>query len=135
MSRERVLAWLLILALILCHGVYGSMHLTHDPLVSPAMESGDHAASSHSVHATHETSASARDKEPVPHHGGMSAEYFAVFLTLVFGLIYSVFLFLRSAKTSPTLAASLRAKAFLPIEVFRPPARDLTLARLQVFRL
>lgn len=124
-SRDRVLAGLLVLALLLCHGVFGSMHLSHDSPVAPsAMEGGGHAG--------HHGAAAGQDGNAMPHHGGMAPEYFAVFLAVFFG---SVFLLLRSKPAVSARGASLRSFILSRTVLLHPPARGPTLPYLQVFRL
>ncbi len=134
-SNGRITAILLILALLLCHGVFGSMHLSHDPLATPPeMESG--AAVVHSGHASHhgvhETLVEHDDGGSASHHGVMAPEYFAVFVALFFG---SVFLLLRSKMYVFARKAPFHSKILPRPAVFRPPARGPTLPYLQVFRL
>lgn len=135
--RGRVIAGVLVFALLLCHGVFGSMHLSHDPLATPPeTESGTHATASHSGHASHHGVHEAlveHDGGSASHDGsGMAPEYFAAFLALVFG---SVFLLLRSKMSVFARSAPFRSKVFPRPAVFRPPARGPTLPYLQVFRL
>ncbi|CAN5553688.1 MAG: hypothetical protein M3494_13540 [Actinomycetota bacterium] len=129
--RGRVVAGTLVLALLLCHGVFGSMHLAHGPLAAPPAEteSGAHAHANH--HGGHETIVAHGDGGSVSHHG-MAPEYFAVFVALLFG---AVFLLLRSKMRVFAWKASFRSKVLPRPAVFRAPATGPTLPRLQVFRL
>ena len=117
----------LVGALLLCHGVFGALHLC---------STTEHAASADS-HLTHDRHASSEagantNEHPVCHllH---AAAYYAVFLAaflwLVFGLLLLKGARLWSTSTAP--AASLRR--FGPVVLHLP--RGPTLPVLQMFRL
>ena len=117
----------LIGALLLCHGVFGALHLC---------STTEHAASadSHLTHDHHASSeAGANTNEHSVCHLLHAAAYYAVFLAaflwLVFGLLLLKGARLWSTSTAP--AASFRR--FGPVVLHLP--RGPTLPVLQVFRL
>jgi len=123
----RLVILCLVGALLLCHGVFGALHLcsTTEPAAS---------ADSHLTHDHHDSSeAGANTNEHSVCHLLHAAAYYAVFLAaflwLVFGLLLLKGARLWSTSTAP--AASFRR--FEPV-VLHPP-RGPTLPVLQVFRL
>ena len=126
-GKGRLAILCLVGALLLCHGLFGALHLcstTEHPASADSHLTHDHHASSEAGANTTE--------HPVCHllH---AAAYYAVFLAaflwLVFGLLLLKGARLWSTSTAP--AASFRR--FEPV-VLHPP-RGPTLPVLQVFRL
>jgi len=123
-SRGRLLALLLVGTLLLCHGVFGVLHLCSD--------------SSTSVHQDHEhlplvDGAVGAHEHPSCHL--MGAEYFAVLLATFLGLILSLLL-KGSRLWGRTIAAPRPSSPCFPLVVLHPPrGGPLKLPILQVFRL
>ena len=121
----RHLSVLLIGTLLLCHGVFGALHLVCDPLEWCA------GAAQHS--AEHQTAAGAGDAHEHPTGHDVSTAYFAVVALGLLGLIL---------KLLPKCAAGLRiwlgtrwpAVLRQVPAVLRPPPTP-TLPVLEVFRL
>src|SRR5215213_3981446 len=126
-GKGRLAILCLVGALLLCHGVFGALHLC---------STMEHAASADS-HLTHDHHASSEARANTNEHSVChllhAAAYYAVFLAaflwLVFGLLLLKGARLWSTSTAP--AASFRR--FEPV-VLHPP-RGPTLPVLQVFRL
>jgi hypothetical protein len=113
MTRGGVLAVFLILALILCHGVYGAGHQ-----LAPAYEAhGGHSAHEHGGEGTH----------PAGHLSGMV--YAAVLL--VFFIAAASMKFVRAELGILNTQSSMRVS---PPDILQLP-RGPTLGFLQVFRL
>jgi hypothetical protein len=117
----------LVGALLLCHGLFGALHLcsTTEPAAS---------ADSHLTHDHHASSEAGANTNEHPlchllHAAAYYAVFLAAFLWLVFGLLLLKGARLWSTSTAP--AASFRR--FEPV-VLHPP-RGPTLPVLQVFRL
>jgi hypothetical protein len=117
----------LVGALLLCHGLFGALHLcsTTEPAAS---------ADSHLTHDHHASSEAGANTNEHPlchllHAAAYYAVFLAAFLWLVFGLLLRKGTRLWSTSTAP--AASFRR--FGPV-VLHPP-RGPTLPVLQVFRL
>ncbi|MDQ3660356.1 MAG: hypothetical protein M3454_04710 [Actinomycetota bacterium] len=122
-TREKITLLLLAGALLLCHGVFGSLHLL---CASPGCSDGvRHAAEHHSAVGT------AGDTHEHPTGHATSTEYFAVVAGLL-GLLVS----LLSKGRWLEIWLGLRRAAVLrwAVAVFRPP-RAPTSPVLQVFRL
>src|SRR5215203_7368884 len=126
-GKVRLAILLLVGTLLLCHGVFGALHLC---------STTEHAAStdSHLAHDHHTSlEAGANTDEHTMchllHAAAYSAVFLAAFLWLVFGLLLLKGARLWSTSTAP--AASFRR--FGPV-VLHPP-RGPTLPVLQVFRL
>jgi hypothetical protein len=121
----RLLSALLIGSLLLCHGVFGALHLVCDPL-QWCIGGAQHSAE-------HQTAAGAVDAHEHPTGHGGSTAYFAV---VALGLLVLILRLL------PKCAAGLRiwlgtpwtAVLRLVPAVLRPPPTP-TLPVLQVFRL
>jgi hypothetical protein len=121
----RHLSVLLIGTLLLCHGVFGALHLVCDPL-EWCMGGAQHSAE-------HQTAAGAGDAQVHPTGHDVSTAYFAVVVLGLLGFIL---------KLLPKCAAGLRIwlgtlwPEFLRRvpAVLRPPPTP-TLPVLQVFRL
>lgn len=121
----RHLSVLLIGTLLLCHGVFGALHLVCDPLEWCA------GGAQHSTE--HHTAAGAGDAHEHPTGHSVSTAYFAVFALGLLGLILRLL---------PKCAAGLRiwlgtrwpAVLRRVPAVLRPPPTP-TLPVLQVFRL
>ncbi len=121
-SRGRLLALLLVGTLLLCHGVFGVMHLC----------SASHASTSHGHEHHSPTDAGAGVQEHVACHLMDVAHYFAVFLAALLGLV--LWLLLKGARLWGRVTAPLVFYRRLRPPVFHPP-RGPTLPVLQVFRL
>ena len=123
--RTRPLSVLIIGTILLCHGVFGALHLVCDPLEWCA------GGAQHS--AEHQTAAGAVDAHEHPTGHDVSTPYFAVVALGLLGLIL---------KLLPKCAAGLRiwlgtrwpAVLRRVPAVLRPPPTP-TLPDLQVFRL
>jgi hypothetical protein len=121
----RHLSVLLIGTLLLCHGVFGALHLVCDPL-EWCIGGAQHSAE-------HQTAAGAGDAHEHPTGHDVSTAYFAVVALGLLGLIL---------KLLPKCAAGLRiwlgtrwpGVLRLGPAVLRPPPTP-TLPVLQVFRL
>jgi hypothetical protein len=120
----RHLSALLIGSLLLCHGVFGALHLVCDPLEWCA-------GAQHS--AEHETAAGAGDTHEYPTGHDVSTAYFAVvalgLLVLILRLLPKCAAGLRIWLGTPWTAVLRRVPA-----VLRPPPTP-TPPVLQVFRL
>lgn len=117
--RGRLLALLLVGAILVCHGVFGALHLCSSPQT--------HLHQEH-VHPAVEEGMGAHDEDSSCH--ALGADYFAVLLTafLVLGLL------LEGARSwISVVAPSTVGRRFTPV-VLHPP-RGPTLPVLQVFRL
>jgi hypothetical protein len=121
-TSERLLALLAIWALLLCHGVFGALHLIPDPVLQP-IAAGEHATTHH-LSGAH---GGAPEERPVPHH--TDVEYFAVLLGTLLGALYLWLLLL-----SDWVFTTRRFVGSPPATVFNLP-RGPTLPFLQVLRL
>jgi hypothetical protein len=120
-SKGKLLALLLVGTLLMCHGVFGALHLCSAPLV-PAHQDHEHPPPAEKEMVAHEHS--------LCHLAG--ADYFAVLFTAFLGLILG--LLLKGAGPRVSVIAPLTAgRRFTPV-VLHPP-RGPTLPLLQVFRL
>jgi hypothetical protein len=125
-TRERFLPLLLVGALLLCHGVFGALHLVCDPLelcAGGAEHTEEHQPAAEAAGGTHE--------HPTGHATGTA--YFAV--VIIVGLLG---LLLRLLSKGDRLRTGL-GRRWPPMlrrasVVFRPP-RAPTSPVLQVFRL
>jgi hypothetical protein len=121
----RHLSVLLIGTLLLCHGVFGALHLVCDPL--------EWCAGSAQHSAEHQTAAGAGDAHEHPTGHDVSTAYFAVvavgLLSLILRLLPKGAAGLRIWLGTLWLAVLRRVPA-----VLRPPPTP-TLPVLQVFRL
>ncbi len=121
--RRRILAFLLVGVLLLCHGVYGVVHLC--------------SASPFSAHQGHEhpdsmeTGMVAHDRHPECHQAGAS-QYFAVLFAAFLGLaLWLLFKGIRAcAKAVAPFVVDRRLRPLVP-----HPPRDPTLPVIQVFRM
>jgi len=122
-SKGRQLALLLVGTMLLCHGIYGVLHLCSTPTAH--------------VHQTHEhpsfaDGTAAGHDHPECHLTG--AEYFAVLFTAFLGLVLG--LLLKGARLWWGRVASFRlSKPYLPPLISHPPRGPTNLPVLQVFRL
>ncbi len=125
--RAKVLALLLAGTLLVCHGVFGALHLCPTP-------HGTGAAVQHAGHAHSSPGAggSAHDHQACDLMHADS--YYAVFLVGLLGL--TLLLLLRGARywSSTTTPRPSVSRLLHPV-VLHPPPRFLTLPQLQVFRL
>jgi hypothetical protein len=125
LTRERFLPLLLVGALLLCHGVFGALHLVCYPpeCAGDVEHAAEHQATAGAVGDAHE--------HPADH--GASTEYFAVvlifgFLGLLLGLLTKgTPLRIRLTTSWPVVLRRVAA-------VLRPPPTPTPLS-LQVFRL
>ena len=124
--RVRLATLCLVGALLLCHGIFGVLHLC----------STGHAASANS-HLTHEHHASPEagantTEHPVCHpmHAG---DYYAVFLAVFLGLVFGLLLLKGTRLWSTSTVSATVYRCFRPPVLHFP--RGPTLPVLQVFRL
>jgi len=125
LTTERLSALLLIWALLLCHGVFGSLHLVPDPALQPSLP-GEHATTHLPSHAH---GVAAPGEHPPSHH----AEYFAVLLGTFLGGL-ALWSLLENDRWSDGTSSARRFAGSPPATVFNLP-RGPTLTLLQVFRL
>jgi hypothetical protein len=121
-TSDRLLALLVIWALLLCHGAFGALHLIPDPVLQP-IAAGEHATTHH-LSGAH---GGVPEERPVPHH--TDVEYFAVLLGTLLGALYLWLLLL-----SDWVFTTRRFVGSPPATVFNLP-RGPTLPFLQVLRL
>ena len=119
---RQLLALLLVGTLLLCHGLFGALHLC----------SASHASASHGHEHHSPTETGAGDQEHAVCHLMDVAHYFAVFLAALLGLM--LWLLLKGARVWGRVVAPLVFDRRLRPPVFHPP-RGPTLPVLQVFRL
>ena len=118
-TRERLLPLLLVGTLILCHGVFGALHLVcYLPQCAGGVE---HEAAAGAVGDAHEHSAD----------HGTSAGYFAVLVSSLLGLLLG--LIPKGAPLQIPLDARWPVAIRRVPAVFRPPPTPTPLT-LQVFR-
>ena len=125
-GKVRLAILCLVGALLLCHGLFGALHLC---------STTEHAASadSHLSHDHHASEAGANTNEHPVCHLLHAAAYYAVFLAAFLWLLFGLLL-LKGARfwsTGDAPAASFRR--FGPVVLHLP--RGPTLPVLQVFRL
>ena len=125
-TSDRLLALLAIWALLLCHGVFGALHLIPDPVLQP-IAAGEHATTHHHSHAH----GGAPEERPVPHH--TDAEYFAVLLGTLLGALYLWLPLLNDRRCDETSSAWRFVSS--PPATFSNLPRGPTLPLLQVLRL
>jgi hypothetical protein len=121
-SIGRQLALLLVATLLLCHGVFGVLHLCSTP-TAPTHQTHEHPSFADETVAGHD--------HPVCHLTG--AEYFVVFFTAFLGLVLG--LLLKGARLWDRIASFGPSKPYLPPLVSHPPRGPTKLPFLQVFRL
>ena len=117
-----LLALLLVGTLLLCHGVFGVLHLCSSPS-EPVHQAHEHASPVHKAIETHEHSSC--------HLTG--AEYFAILFTAFLGLI--VGLLLKGARLWDRATSLRPSKPYLPLFVSHPPRGPTKPPVLQVFQL
>jgi hypothetical protein len=122
-SRNVLLALLLAGTLLLCHGVFGALHLC-----SASQASASHA---HEHNSPMDAGAGVQEEHAVCHLMDV-AHYFAVFLAAILGLV--LWLLLKGARLWGRVSAPFVFGLRLRPPVFHPP-RGPTLPVLQVFRL
>jgi len=118
----------LVGALLLCHGLFGALHLCST--TEHAASTDSHSTQDH--HASSEAGANTNEHPPVCHllH---AAAYYAVFLAAFLWLVFGLLL-LKGARLWSTITAPAASfRRFGPV-VLHPP-RGPTLPVLQVFRL
>jgi len=121
-SIGRQLALLLVATLLLCHGVFGVLHLCSTP-TAPTHQTHEHPSFADETVAGHD--------HPVCHLTG--AEYFVVFFTAFLGLVLG--LLLKGARLWGRIASFGPSKPYLPPLISHPPRGPTKLPVLQVFRL
>gem|GEM_PF-1971165 len=121
-SIGRQLALLLVATLLLCHGVFGVLHLCSTP-TAPTHQTHEHPSFADETAAGHD--------HPVCHLTG--AEYFVVFFTAFLGLVLG--LLLKGARLWGRIASFGPSKPYLPLLISHPPRGPTKLPVLQVFRL
>lgn len=121
-GRGRLVAALLVVALILCHGVLGALHQV-------SSWSAEHAGGHHAAAA-----APAAVDHHAEHHGGLVAhtDYAAAIFVVLLGAVL-VLLSGRFPARGLAIAHRLFGRVFLPLSLL--PRRGPTLPLLQVFRL
>ena len=119
-SIGRQLALLLVGTLLLCHGVFGALHLCSTP-TAPTHQTHEHPSFADESVAGHE--------HPVCHLTG--AEYFVVLLTAFLGLVLGL---LKGARLWDRVAFR-PSRLYLQPWVSHPPRGPTNLPGLQVFRL
>jgi hypothetical protein len=126
-GKVRLAILCLVGALLLCHGLFGALHLC---------STTEHAASADS-HLTHDRHASSEagantNEHPVCHllH---AAAYYAVFLAAFLWLLFGLLLLKGARVWSTSLAPAASFRRFGPVVLHLP--RGPTLPVLQVFRL
>jgi hypothetical protein len=120
-SRVRLLAFLLVGTLLLCHGVFGVSHLC-STFTAPTHQTHEHPTFADETVGGHE--------HPSCHLTG--AEYFAVLLTAFLGLLLG--LLLSSTRLWGRVTAPL-CFVRLSYPLVLPPPRGPTAPLIQVFRL
>ena len=122
-SRGRQLALLLVGTLLLCHGVFGVLHLCSTPTTTPTHQTHEHPSIADETVAGHE--------HPVCHLTG--AEYFVVLFTTFLGLVLG--LLLKGARLWSRATSLKLSEPSLSLLVSHPPRGPTNLPVLQVFRL
>jgi hypothetical protein len=120
-SKGRQLALLLVGAILLCHGVFGILHLCSTP-TAPTHQTHEHPSFADGTAAGHD--------HPVCHLTG--AEYFAVLFTAFLGLVLGL---LKCARLWGRVASFRPSRPYLPPLVSHLPRGPTNLPVLQVFRL
>ena len=119
-SKGRHLALLLVGTLLLCHGVFGILHLC-STATAPMHQTHEHPSFADETVAGHE--------HPMCHLTG--AEYFVVFFTAFLGLVLEL---LKGARLWGRVAFR-PSRLYLQPLVSHPPRGPTNLPVLQVFRL
>lgn len=132
LTNHPILPQVLIWALLLCHGAFGSLHTVADLVVADpapaALSAGGHATIHHT--SGHHDGGAGHDERQTRHTG---AEYFAVLLSIFFGGL-ALRVLLRNAPRRHATSSATRRSRSMPPAVFSLP-RGPTLPLLQVFRL
>lgn len=118
LTSVRLLALLLIGALLLCHGAFGSLHQFHG---------ADEINLIFAEHAQHQQEHEAPDFDPP-----LATDYFAAFFALLFWLAYSLLRRRSVVRFAPPGASVTRRP--VPAEISNLP-RGPSPPLLQVFRL
>ena len=121
-SIGRQLALLLVGTLLLCHGVFGALHLC-STLTAPTHQTHEHPSFADETVAGHD--------HQVCHLTG--TEYFVVLFTAFLGLVLG--LLLKGSRLWGRVASLKLSKPYLPPLVSHPPRGPTKLPILQVFRL
>ncbi len=124
-STGRLLALVLVGTILVCHGVFGALHLCS------SHEGHIHQEHGHPHgHPPVEKGMAAHDEPPSCHVSG--ADYYAVLLTAFLGLVLG--LLLKGTRSWIGIVAPLVVgRRFMPVVLY--PPRGSTLLVLQVFRL
>jgi hypothetical protein len=118
----------LVGALLLCHGLFGALHLCST--TEHAAPADSHLAHDH--HASSEAGANTNEHPPVCHllH---AAAYYAVFLAAFLWLVFGLLLLKGARVWSTCTAPAASFRRFGPVVLHLP--RGPTLPVLQVFQL
>lgn len=122
----RVLAALLLVAFLACHGFLGAPH--HAPHHAPSPPDHSHHSEEHSTHAPAE--------DPGDHQGGIHlghSGYAAVLISILLGAVLGLLLSGARAWYKPATVPRLTGRYLLSL-VLHPP-RGPTAPLVQVFRL
>ena len=125
-GRDRLVAALLVLTLLLCHGALGAMHQVSSQTVECP---GEHAGGHHTT-----TAGSPAAAGHAGHHGApvAHADYAAAVFVVLLGAALALFSGRFAARG---LTASRRVFGRVHASSFLRPPRGPTLPLLQVFRL
>jgi hypothetical protein len=119
---KQLAALLLVGTLLLCHGVFGVLHLCSSP-TAPTHQSHEHPSFADETMVGHE--------HPVCHLTG--GDYFTVLFTAFLGLVLG--LLLKGARLWDRVTSLKLPEPYLPPSVSHPPRGPTALPVLQVFRL
>src|SRR5215212_2254924 len=124
----RLAALCLIALLLLCHGVFGALHLCTAP---PAGSPAQHASHDHSS-----PGAGTSSQHQQVYHLMHAGNYYAVLLTVLLGLAMGLSWLLKSARvwSRITLPPAI-FRGFRPAMLHPPPAFTVSPLLLQVLRL
>lgn len=136
--RDRLVAALLAVALLFCHGAFGALHQTATRLAEPS--EGHHAPATPPAavghHPGHGGAAAEQSfaEHQVAHYGGAMAhaDYAAALFVVLVGAVLSMFFAWSPARN---LADAARPLGRLLAPFYLRPPRGPTLPLLQVFRL
>ena len=119
---KQLVALLLVGTLLLCHGVFGVLHLCSTTPTAPTHQTHEHPSVTDETAAGHE--------HPACHLTG--GEYFVVLFTAFLGLVLGL---LKGTRLWGRVASFRPSKPYLPPLVSHPPRGPTNLPVLQVFRL
>lgn len=133
--RAGLLAALLILALVFCHGLFGGLHLVSGFSGVSASADGGLVGDVAGVHAQHAGASDGHGAPQDPAPGPATSDYYAAILVASFGAALGLLLWAVSGARGP-LEGAMRGDGFVPAAevpvLARGPDRR---ALLQVFRL